>query len=85
MSKMESFRIFGDWGECLAQSGLDNFDALFGCRGGSKYRQVPGRLTVRISLPDPAGGERHMYLKRYTRVPLGEGLRRLFSIRRPSS
>jgi heptose I phosphotransferase len=67
----ESFR------PALQAAGLATFDALMNLEGGEPYREVPGRTTVRIELPCPAGGAHALYVKRYTRGPCGAGLRRL--------
>jgi heptose I phosphotransferase len=69
----------------LQAAGLTSLDALMAYRGGETYREAPGRRTVRLELPDPAGGRKTVYLKRYTRVPWRKGLARLFSLGDPVS
>jgi len=63
----------------LAAAGLLTLDAIMAVSGGESYREVPGRSTVRLELPDPAGGTRVFYVKRYTAVPRREKLRRLIA------
>lgn len=48
----------------LRAHGLDTFAAVMQ-RQGFLMRSVPGRSTVRLELPSPAGGLRAAYLKRY--------------------
>jgi heptose I phosphotransferase len=60
----------------LRAAGLVTLRALMSLAGGKPYRVVPGRSTVRVELPDPAGGTRAVYVKRYTAVPWREKVRR---------
>jgi len=71
----------------LEAAGLSTLDALMGYEGGEGgYREVPGRWTVRLELPDPSGGPAvAVFLKRYTRVPFRTRLRRLLGLHPPRS
>jgi len=71
----------------LEAAGLSTLDALMGYEGGEGgYREVPGRWTVRLALPDPSGGPAvAVFLKRYTRVPLRTRVRRLLGLHPPRS
>jgi heptose I phosphotransferase len=81
----------------LEAAGLMTLDAIMAMPGGEVFRDVPGRSTVRIELPDPpagrsptagggpAGGTRALFVKRYTAVPWRTKLRRTFSLNRPVS
>jgi len=76
----------------LETASLVTLDAIMAYSSGQPYRRVPGRLTVRAELTDPAspgqspaGGRRALYLKRFTRVPLGTQLRRTLSLNPPVS
>ena len=66
-------------------AGLMTLDAIMAYRGGEPYRDVPGRLTVRAELPDPAGGHAVVYIKRYSSVPPKEQVRRLLRPGEPVS
>jgi len=69
----------------LEAAGLATLDGLMALKGGEPYREAPGRFTVRVELPDAAGGRKVFYVKRYTAVPLRTRLRRLFSLNPPVS
>lgn len=69
----------------LEAAGLATLDALMAYAGGEPYRVVPGRSTVRVAFPDPGGGERVLYIKRYSHVPLRVQLRRTLSLNPPES
>jgi len=76
----------------LETASLVTLDAIMAYSSGQPYRRVPGRLTVRAELTDPAspgqspaGGRRPLYIKRFTRVPLGTQLRRTLSLNPPVS
>jgi heptose I phosphotransferase len=64
----------------LQAAGLATFDAVMNLRGGEAYRDVPGRLTVRIEIPDTRGGKHALFVKRYTERPRGLGLRRMLGL-----
>jgi heptose I phosphotransferase len=64
----------------LEAAGLTTFEAAMGLRGGESYRVAAGRSTVRVELPDPRGGHRAVYVKRYTRSPCCAGLRRVLRL-----
>ena len=69
----------------LESAGLTTLDAIMAFQGGRAYRRVAGRSTVRVELADPRGGTRALYIKRYTRVPPMERLRRTLSMNPPVS
>ena len=69
----------------LEAAGLTTLDNVFELSGGETYRAVPGRSTVRIEVPDPEGGRRAWYLKRYSEVPWRVALRRMVSLNPPVS
>jgi heptose I phosphotransferase len=69
----------------LQAAGLTTLDAIMAFQGGRSYRRVAGRSTVRVELADPRGGTRALYIKRYTRVPPTEQLRRALSLNPPVS
>jgi heptose I phosphotransferase len=69
----------------LEASGLMTLDAIMGMPGGEPFRQAAGRLTVRVELPEPGGGRRALYVKRYTSVPLAMRLHRTLSLNPPVS
>ena len=69
----------------LEAAGLTTFEAVMTLRGGEPYRVVPGRSTVRVELPDPRGGRRAVYVKRYTYAPCCAGLRRVLRLDPPRS
>lgn len=69
----------------LEAAGLATLDQVMAMPGGRVYRKGFGRSTVRIELADPAGGQRGVYVKRYTRVPLRTKLRRTLGLNPPIS
>jgi hypothetical protein len=69
----------------LEAAGLMDLDRLMALEGGESCREAPGRSTVRLELPAPAGGRRACYLKRYTAAPLLKRLRRMLSVNPPIS
>jgi len=69
----------------LEAAGLATLEALMNFRGGLAYRDVPGRLTVRVELPEVGGRRQVVYLKRYTRVDGRTALRRTISLGEPVS
>ena len=69
----------------LEAAGLTSLDAIMAYRAGEPYRDVPGRLTVRAELADPAGGRLAVYIKRYSRVPWKTRLARLLRPGEPDS
>jgi len=69
----------------LQAAGLATLDAVMAFQGGREYRRVAGRSTVRVELADPRGGTRALYIKRYTRVPPTEQLRRFLGLNPPVS
>jgi heptose I phosphotransferase len=69
----------------LQAAGLATLDALMAFSGGKPYRDKEGRSTVRLELPDPAGGTRVLFLKRYRKVPWRTQVRRTLAWKPPSS
>ena len=69
----------------LEAAGLTTFEAVMNLQGGRPYRVVAGRSTVRVELPDPQGGPRGVYVKRYTSIPCCAGLKRLMRLGPPRS
>jgi heptose I phosphotransferase len=54
-----------DFWPLLQHNGLDTFDKIMAAEAGAVMRSVPGRRTVRMRLPSPAGDSVTVYLKRY--------------------
>ena len=69
----------------LEAADLATLDQVMAMPGGRVYRKGFGRSTVRVELADPAGGQRAVYVKRYTRVPLRMKLRRTLGLNPPIS
>jgi hypothetical protein len=69
----------------LEAAGLTSLDAIMAFRAGESYRDVPGRLTVRAELADPAGVRIAVYIKRYSCVPWKTRLARLLAPGEPDS
>jgi len=87
MTEMDGGRLLVNeaFRPALVAAGLTTLDALMRIEGES-YREGFGRSTVRVELPDPAGGPpRAVYLKRYTRVLWRLQLRRTLSLNPPVS
>jgi heptose I phosphotransferase len=78
-------RVVASVRPALEAAGLATLDALMAYRGGKQFRDKDGRTTVRLELPNPAGGTWALYLKRYTRVPWRLKLRRTFGLNPPAS
>ncbi|MCX5685523.1 MAG: hypothetical protein NT049_17845 [Planctomycetota bacterium] len=69
----------------LEAAGLTTFEAVMALQGGQPYRVASGRSTVRVELPDPRGGHRAVYVKRYAYAPCCAGLRRMLRLDPPRS
>ncbi|MGB2998486.1 MAG: lipopolysaccharide kinase InaA family protein [Phycisphaerae bacterium] len=69
----------------LEAASLLTLDAIMAFEGGATSRLAPGRSTVRVELPNPAGGTRALFIKRHTRVPLHAKIRRTMSLGPPLS
>lgn len=66
----------------LRRLGLGTFDQVMSYQGGESYRDVPGRLTVRIALAGSDGRPAAVYLKRHQEVDLGQWLLGLVRLRK---
>jgi hypothetical protein len=76
-------RVAASFASLLRAHGLDSFERVMAWRGGSIARSFPGRVTVRLELPLPAGGRGAFYLKRYGRDYLSSGRLALRALRLP--
>jgi len=69
----------------MEAAGLTAFEAVMNLAGGEEYRVAAGRSTVRVELPDPRGGRRAVYVKRYAYDPCCAAMRRLLRLDPPRS
>jgi len=69
----------------LEAASLITLDAIMAFEGGETSRLAPGRSTVRVELPDLAGGTRTLYIKRHTRPALRTKIRRTLGLGLPLS
>ncbi len=70
----------------LRSLGLDTVRGVMEYRGGTPYRDVPDRLTVRVPFAWPdGGGESALYVKRHRRVDVRSWLDGLLFWRKPQT